>query len=395
MSNRQRQLLERGWLPAILLVLIVALATRTPLLLVSALAILAIGGMAQIWRRYGLCQIEYHRHFSERRLFPGEQTVLRLQLINRKLLPLPWLSVIEECSAGLHPLEESGHHRHLPHFAVRQSFTVGPFERVERDLPLRADRRGCYVFRPVVAATGDPFGLYRAEGSLGGSDEVLVYPAFLEEWQYRVQAQQPFGEIRTLRPIWLDPARPAGVRDYVLGDPLRRLHWRATARLGRLQTRRFDPAAALQLMIVLDVNTAEQAWRGVDHALLEFAISVTASIARDAVAQRLPVGLLANALTVNSDQTIRVPPGRSPDQLTAILEELARLVLYFGLPIGQLLERELPRLPVGAAIVLVSVLDSPDTEEALALVRRRGHPVYRCDPCQRKSEEAEVVAFAR
>jgi uncharacterized protein (DUF58 family) len=296
----------------------------------------------------------------------------------------------------LHPVDEGARHASLPRFALRQSFTMGPFERVERDLPLLAERRGCYVFRFVAAGAGDPFGLYRAEGSLGQSEEVLVYPALLEDWEYQVTAQQPFGEMGTLRPVWLDPARPAGVRDYIPGDPLRRLHWRATARIGRLQTRRFDPAAALQLVIVLDVNTAEQAWRGVDHTVLERAISVTASIARDAVEQRLPVGLLANALTVNSDQTIRVPPGRSPDQLTAMLEELARLVLYFGLPIGRLLERELPRLPVGAAVVLVSVLDSPETEAALETVRRRGHPVYRCDPRhQGVAPEGEVAGFAR
>jgi uncharacterized protein (DUF58 family) len=365
-------------------------------LLVSVLAILAVGLLAQSWRRFGLREVTYQRQFSERRLFPGEQTVLHMQLINRKILPLPWLGVSEEFSSGLRPVQDGERHGSVQRFTVRQSFTLGPFERVERDLPLLAVRRGYYAFSAVTAAAGDPFGLYRAEGTLGSREEVLVYPALLENWQYQVTAQQPFGEVVTRRPVWLDPARPAGVRDYIPGDQLRQLHWRATARLGRLQTRRYDPAAAVHLMIVLDVNTAEQAWRGVDHAVLEHAISVAASIARDAIENRLPVGLLANALSVNSDQTIRVPPGRSPDQLAAILEELARLVLYFGLPIGQLLERELPRLPVGAAVVLVSVLDSPDTDAAFAMVRHRGHPTYRCDPRERSEAlEAEVSPFAR
>lgn len=395
MSNRQRQIFERSWLPVDILLLVVALATQAALLLVGVLAILAIGVLAQSWRRFGLHQVAYQRQFSEQRLFPGEQTVLRMQLINRKLLPLPWLGISEEFSSGLRPVHDSERHSSVRRFAVRQSFTLGPFERVERDLPLMAVRRGCYVFSAVAATAGDPFGLYRADGMLGSREEVLVYPAFLEDWQYQVTAQQPFGEVGTSRPVWLDPTRPAGVRDYVSGDPLRQLHWRATARLGRLQTRRYDPSAAVQLMIVLDVNTSEQSWRGVDHAVLEHAISVAASIARDAIAQRLPVGLLANALSVNSDQTIRVPPGRSPDQLAAILEELARLVLYFGLPIGQLLERVLPGLPVGASVVLVSALDSPDTDAALDMLRRRGHPTYRCDPREQdEALEGEVAACA-
>lgn len=395
MSNRQRQILERAWAPVAVLLLVIALATQAALLLVSVLAILAIGVLAQSWRRFGLREVVYQRRFSERRLFPGEQTVLRMQLTNRKLLPLPWLGISEEFSSGLRPLNEGERHGSVQRFAERQSFTLGPFERVERDLQLLAVRRGCYAFSPVAATASDPFGLYRVEGALGGREEVLVYPAFLEDWQYQVVAQQPFGELATRRPLWLDPARPAGVRDYLPGDPLRQLHWRATARLGRLQTRRFDPAAAVQLTIVLDVNTSEQSWRGVDHALLEHAVSVAASIARDAIAQRLPVGLLANALSVNSDQTIRVPAGRSPDQLAAILEELARLVLYFGLPIGQLLERALPSLPVGASVVLVSALDSPDTDAAVDMLRRRGHPTYRCDPRAQDGARDEEAACAR
>lgn len=389
MSSRYRQLLERAWLPALLLLLVIALAVQARLLLVSVLGMLAIGSLVQLWRRFGLRGISYEREFGEQRLFPGEHTLLRLRLTNGKLLPLPWLSLSEEFSTGLRPLEEAERPAGVRRFTVRQSFTLGPFEQVERDIPLLAVARGCYRFAAVPAAVGDPFGLYRTEGMLGQQQEVLVYPALLEDWQYRIEAQQPFGDLASRRPLWPDPARLAGVRDYVPGDPLHRLHWRATARVGHLQTRRFDPATALQLVVVLDVNTAEQAWLGVDHALLERSISVAASIVRDAVERRLPVGLLANALTVNSDRTIWVPPGRSPDQFPVMLEQLARLVPYFGLPIGHVLERELPQLPFGAAIMLVSVLDSADTAAAVAMLERRGRPVYRCDP----REEATASAL--
>ena len=72
--------------------------------------------------------------------------------------------------------------------------------------------------------------------------------------------------------------------------------------------------------------------------------------------------------------------GSSPDQLTVVLEDLARIVPYFGLPVARVLERELSRLPFGAAVLLVSALDSLDTAAALEDVRRRGHAVLRCDP---------------
>ena len=396
MSNRYRRLLERGWLPALLLLAAVALAAHSLLLLIAALAALVVGALAQAWRRFGLRRVSYERHFEETRLFPGEETTLHLLVTNRKLLPLPWLSAAETFSAGLRPLDGRARHSDLRQFAVRQSFTLGPFEQVEREVRLRAERRGCYLFPPVAAAAGDPFGFYRAEGTLGRRDEALVYPELLERAAYTIRAQQPFGEVKAARPVWADPAKLAGVRNYAPGDPLRHLHWRATARLGRLQTRRFDPGAGLQLVLVLDVNTAAEAWHGVDHALLERAVSVVASIARDALEDGIPVGLLANALTVNSDQHIRLRPGQAPDQLAALLEELARLVPYFGPPVADILERELPRLPFGAALLLVSALDAPDTAAVLEAARRRGHPVLRCDPRDVAADEpAREPAWAR
>lgn len=394
MSDRRRRF-ERLWPPVLLILAAVGLATHTVILLACALGALAIGGLAQLWRLAGLRDLAYERRFGETRLFPDETTTLRLRVTNRKLLPLPWLTVAEQFSAGLPPKDGRERHPDLREYVVRQSFTLGPFEQVERELVLQAERRGCYSFPPVVASTGDPFGFYRVETPLGRRDEVLVYPRLLEPDEYVVRAQQPFGEARAALPIWEDPTRLAGARDYVPGDSPRRIHWRASARLGKLQTRLLDPGANLQVLLVLDASTDERPWYGVDHALLERLISVTASIARDALAQRVPVGLLANTLTVNSDQTIRILPGRGPDQLTAILEDLARLIPYFGLPIAQVLERALPRLPFGAAVLLVSALDSAETEAALDAVRRRGHAVLRCDPRETASAaDVEAVAWA-
>jgi len=364
----------------LLLLIIVALAAGSTALLIAASGGLAVGGLAYLWRNYALDRVSHERHFAERRLFPGEDVDLRLSLTNRKLLPVPWVTVVERFSTGLAPAGGQQPPSALRQITVRQAFTLGPFERVSRTVSLRAERRGCYQFGAVEATAGDPFGLFSAAQTLGGKDEVLVYPSLLDGWDYTVRAYHPYGEVKAARPLWEDPTRLAGARDYVAGDQLRRLHWRATARLGRLQSRVYDPGASLQLMLVLDGNTAEHPWHGVDHALLERAISVAATIARDSLERKIPVGLLSNTLTVNSDQYIRVPLGRSPDQLTVILEHMARLIPYFGLPVAPLLERELSRLPLGAALLLVSVLDSADVVMALDVARRRGHAIFRCDP---------------
>ena len=49
---------------------------------------------------------------------------------------------------------------------------------------------------------------------------------------YEIASRRPIGEIRISHRLFEDPTRIAGVRAYQSGDPLNRIHWRATARTG-------------------------------------------------------------------------------------------------------------------------------------------------------------------
>jgi uncharacterized protein (DUF58 family) len=74
-----------------------------------------------------------------------------------------------------------------------------------------------------------------------------------------IRADQPFPELTR---TWGEgPSRPAptgdlvrGVRPYLPGDPLRRVHWRATARADDLVVKEVEDTAAARLILVLDLG---------------------------------------------------------------------------------------------------------------------------------------------
>jgi hypothetical protein len=101
--------------------------------------------------------------------------------------------------------------------------------------------------------------------------------------------------------------------------------------------------------------------------LLERTISVAGSIATWAVGQKYKVGLVANGSVPFSDQPIRVPSGRSPGQLAALLEALAAVGSASTMPVHELLRRESARLPWGATLVVVTAVV---TESLLAVIAR-------------------------
>ena len=99
------------------------------------------------------------------------------------------------------------------------------------------------------------------------------------------------------------------------------------------------------------------------------------SLAALAIDLRYPVGVLANGLLTGSDQPLRLLPGRSPDQLVHIMELLALVTPYVITPIEVMLLREVPRLPWGATVVVVTAVVYDKLLAALLEMVRTGRQV--------------------
>ena len=137
----------------------------------------------------------------------------------------------------------------------------------------------------------------------------------------------------------------------------------------------------------LNIATFNYHWQGVIPDLLERLVSVTGSIAVWALDQKYKVGLVANGSFPLSDQPVCVPAGRSPGQRVILLEALAALGSVAMLPIHDLLQRESPRLPWGATIVMITAIVTDPLLAVMLQLRDAGRQVVLVS----LSEELPVV----
>ncbi len=111
-------------------------------------------------------------------------------------------------------------------------------------------RRGEFLVGPSRLEVGDPFGLSRTVLATREPSPVLVVP--------RVHAVAVDAFMRSADSG--DSGERAGsdsfesLREYVVGDPMKTVHWRSSARMGKLMVKRMVDTTVPWLLVVLDVN---------------------------------------------------------------------------------------------------------------------------------------------
>lgn len=349
---------------------------RLPALVHMAVLMLSIVTLAWLWTTLALWRVRFHHLFSERRAFVGETVTLRLRLENRKPLPLLWLRVVEHVPDALPVAGVSVGASHRPRQnRIQAMMVLRWFQRVDRVITVTCRQRGYYAFGPVDVEAGDPFGFFIARRRVMEEAWLIVYPRVEPLSALGLPAKNPLGDTRADVPLFEDPVRTVGVRDYQPQDDFRRVHWKASARRQRLQSKVYEHTYSHNVVVVLNVATLTPYWAGVIPSLLERGVSVAASIAYYAAEQRWPVGLIANGVLPRSDQPLRVPPGRGPGQLTLIFETLAAVTPIVSTPITDLLRRESPRMPLGATFVVISAIVDDDLVATLQDLRHNGRRV--------------------
>jgi uncharacterized protein (DUF58 family) len=229
---------------------------------------------------------------------------------------------------------------------------------------------------------------------------VLVYPRVVPLTGYDLASRRPIGDVRLTHRLYEDPTRIAGVRRYEAGDPLSRVHWRATARTGQLHCKVYEPSTLAGATVLLDFHRAGYPTRG-EPFRSELAVTAALSLANAVWEMGQQVGLLTNArdaaeriktegweqnvfnrraaraaATQTGESTridpLVVPTRRGADQLQRMREVLARAELAEGLTFAQMIVEAAHRIPRDATALAVLPDVSVETAIALGNLRRRG-----------------------
>lgn len=369
---------RRAGLFGLVLLLIIGLLSDVMLLpLVAMLGIMALLAV-ELWEWRMFKHVDYQRELGHTHLFPDNRTTLSITLRNRKFLPLPFVNLHDLVPVGITLEQIETQPAASPNYRVlARAFGISSYQQVTRQFTILCPQRGLHRFGPANLSASDPLGLSISRATINEIDRLIVYPRLLTEPELGLPLRELLGTIRASQRLLTDPVVPIGIRDYTQSDPLKSIHWTATARRGQLQTRIYEPVTALTVMCILDIETIVPSYLGVNKFQGERLISMAATVCSALHKAGHAVGLWSNAALVEGNTAIQLPPNRSPKQASAILEVLAQMSLYSRLEIAKFIGREQSRLPLGATVLLISAVDTPAHRSALTRLREYGYaPVW-------------------
>lgn len=311
-------------------------ATTGVVLIVVAFAWTAVG------RRF-----EVDRAVVPHRVVRGDAAEARVTLTNTSRWPM-W-SLRAQDLVGRHIVESR-----LPAVAAGGS-TRGGYR-------LPTTRRGVTTVGPVHIVRDDPLGLVRRARQVGGTETLWVYP------RIHPLSPLPAGRQRDLEGPTHDGASGSitfhTLREYVVGDDLRLVHWRSTARTGTLMVRQQADPSRPQADLVLDTNRLAY----LDEESFESAVEAVASLVAASTGRRFPVRLHAGPTQLTA--AAGSGSGSGSHGASRLLDHLTTVETTTEAPLGPIASR-LARDSGGHSLVVVTGTATPAEMAAIDALRTR------------------------
>ena len=218
----------------------------------------------------------------------------------------------------------------IPHQFQKRDFhiltSIGPGKEEYFKYELRPTERGVYIFGNLNVFARSPIGLISKRYTFYGEQNIPVYPSFLQLHKYNLIAFSnhlfEYG-IKKIRRIG-HTMEFEQIKDYVQGDDIRNINWRATAKRGQLMVNQFQDERSQSIYSIIDKGRVMKMPFG-GLSLLDYAINATLVISNIAIKKQDKAGMLTFSNKIGN----RVAAERRSSQMNLILETLYRVKTNF------------------------------------------------------------------
>jgi len=334
-------------------------------------ALLGAGSWA--WTRWLIGRLKIERVARAQRANAGDVFDEYFELFNASRIFAAWVEV-----SDLSNLPNSNGSRLLTMALGKQKRTYAS--------RIWLTRRGAFALGPTRLTTGDPFGFFRSSVEFAATQRLVVLPMLFEIESFLFPpGLLPGGQVIRKKSADITP-HAAGIRQYVPGDAMKRIHWASSMKRNQLMVKEFEQDPQAQVWLYLDAQRgahseitlpveetpaqtmlfARRPKLQLPPSTLEYAVSAAASLAHYFIKQRRAVGYISAGkhLAVHTAD-------RSERQEAKILETLAFTEADGELSIAALVAAQASQLPQGSSAIIITANAGAELLLAIEDLQRR------------------------
>ncbi|MCM0651087.1 DUF58 domain-containing protein [Clostridium swellfunianum] len=328
--------------------------------------------LAEYTRRKGFDKLTIFRESDRLAVNEGEEFKITINIENNKWLPISFLLLKEKTPGNIEfSLDESFNKYTEFNYHITR-YNIKWFERIKRSYSYKAHKRGTYLLKEIEVSIGDIFGFFSNDTQIYDYLELLVYPKLVDLKNIQFATTSLYGDSIIKRWIYKDPLYIKGIREYSIEDRMKDIHWKSSLKMNKLMVKDYDYTSEMELVIIVDVQCGELYWQSIIPKDIERGISVGASVARQAIKEGIPTGMVTNSqLTYYGDSfSNNVRPALN--SLKAILELCARIDYTPRLSFSEFLKQEAKYFTRNRTYLVVTSYLGSEAAALLSKLRKMG-----------------------
>ncbi|MGF9700683.1 DUF58 domain-containing protein [Paenibacillus sp. MABNR03] len=336
---------------------------KAALFLSIMMSLILISGL--IIHLLGPKRIRIRRQMNSERIMVGEIVRVRVEVEFECRIPLLWMVLCEDTPAGVH----------------RKLFFPGNRRKFAYQYQMSGLRRGLYQWGAGQLYWGDAFGWNTVAAETAGSTSLVVVPSGSTYADCESASFANTDEGVPIERITGQGSRSPEFREYQPGDPMGRIHWKSTAKTGKLQTFLPEISESTSLGIVVyegKTGYGRRTQEAKEHPAFERAVNMAARWVFTAVRDHVPYLLWRTGEDTGSNgETYWLSDLIHAEHVNLSLDRLAQAnIASAASSVSSLLEPTmLDEWPTGTrVVVLTGRLDAVLTEWILGAAER-GHEI--------------------
>lgn len=330
---------------------------------------------------YGLIplgQFQVKRRSGEGAMRAGTELKTEITIERKWLFPFLYLAVEDVAEDALT--------KQLPYQGSKMIFYPTMKRKLYYSYTIPELKRGKYYSYGVKLTTSDLFGFIHKEKFVRMPSEMLVYPKYHEISAWEAYERHEMETTLSLQDYIEDRTSIAGAREYVPGDKLTSLDWKATARASKLMTKEFEEYVGQNFLIVFNNQIPDTSFAVSDA--YEKGIELVTSIIMYAYKEQMQLGLWSFGGNIK-----RYPVGLAAEQQKDMIAYLAQLKPALNGSFASGLMQAENDIPSGVTLILITVELNEQMISRIKLLLARRVRIFLA--LMEKGKEVDAIEYKR